>query len=80
MLLRLSLFVTACDARLPGGIDCSGAGKTLFILGAFTRIHTAAEFAAVFDLLQEAGPARSAAGAEGTGVLVDTWFRQGVRT
>ena len=62
MLSLFSLFVTAYNARLPGGIDFSGAGKTLFILGAFTLIHMIAVFAAVLiscrkvdriDLLQE---------------------------
>ncbi len=62
MVSLFSLFVTAYDKRLPGGIDFSGFWKPLLVVGAFTLIHMAAVFAAVcfacrkverIDLLQE---------------------------
>ena len=62
MVSLFSLFVTAYDERLSGGIDFSGAGKPLLVVGAFTLLHMAAVFAAVcfagrkvkrIDLLQE---------------------------
>ena len=47
MVSLFSLFVTAYDSRISGGIDFSGAGKTLLVLGAFILIHMTAVFAAV---------------------------------
>ena len=62
MVSLFSLFVTAYDARISGGIDFSGVGKTLITVGAFTLLHMIAVFIAVcfagrkvnrIDLLQE---------------------------
>ena len=62
MVSLFSLFVTAYNERISDGIDFSGAGKTLFVVSAFTLIHIAAVLAAVcfacrkvnrIDLLQE---------------------------
>ena|GEM_PF-7040276 len=47
MVSLFSLFVTAYDSRISGGIDFSGAGKTLLVLGAFILIHMTAVFIAV---------------------------------
>ena len=62
MFMLFSLFVIIYDPNMSGGIDFSGAGKTLLVVGAFTLIYMASVFAAVcfacrkvdrIDLLQE---------------------------